>query len=118
MADQPATIADSFPALQAAFLPDRATGVDKTIQFNFSGRETGTWNMRVHDGAMDYAPKARRRVPNATQFSADSDDWLNILSGALKCGERLHGRQAQGRGRYGAGDAVPELVHPGRSLAK
>ena len=26
MADQPTSIADSFPALQAAFLPDRAAG--------------------------------------------------------------------------------------------
>jgi putative sterol carrier protein len=81
MADQPTTIADSFPALQAAFLPDRATVVDKTIQFNFSGRETGTWNMRVHDGTMDYA-QGPAQSPNAT-ISADSDDWLNILSGAL-----------------------------------
>lgn len=81
MADQPTSIADSFPALQAAFLPDRASGVDKTIQFDFTGREAGVWHMRVHDGAMDYGQSPAEN-PNAT-ISVDSDDWLSILSGAL-----------------------------------
>lgn len=81
MADQPTSIADSFPALKAAFQPDRASGVDKTIQFDFTGREAGTWNLRVHDGTVDYA-EAPAQSPNAT-ISVDSDDWLNILNGAL-----------------------------------
>ena len=81
MADQPTSIADSFPALQAAFLPDRASGVDKTIQFDFTGREAGVWHMRVHDGTMDYG-QGPAENPSAT-ISADSDDWLNILGGAL-----------------------------------
>jgi len=81
MADQPTSIADSFPALQAAFQPDRAAGLDKTLQFDFSGREPGTWTMHIHDGAMDYAQGAAQS-PNAT-IAVDSDDWLNILGGAL-----------------------------------
>jgi putative sterol carrier protein len=81
MADQPTSIAASFPALQAAFLPDRATGVDKTLQFDFSGREAGTWNMCIHDGVMEYG-QGPATNPNAT-IAVDSDDWLNILSGAL-----------------------------------
>ncbi|MGE5334150.1 MAG: SCP2 sterol-binding domain-containing protein [Nitrososphaerota archaeon] len=81
MADQPTSIADSFPALQAAFQPARAAGVDKTIQFDFSGREAGTWHMHVHDGTMDYG-QGPAQNPNAT-IGVDSDDWLSILSGAL-----------------------------------
>ncbi len=81
MADQPTTIADSFPALQAAFQPDRAAGVDKTIQFDFSGREPGTWHMHVHNDTMDYG-QGPAQNPSAT-ISVDSDDWLNILNGAL-----------------------------------
>ena len=81
MADQPTSIADSFPALHTAFLPDRAAGVDKTIQFDFTGREAGVWHMRVHDGAMDYG-QGPAENPAAT-ISVDSDDWLNILGGAL-----------------------------------
>lgn len=81
MADQPTSIAESFPALQAAFLPDRTAGLDKTLQFDFSGREPGTWTMHIHDGSMDYAQEAAQS-PNAT-IAVDSDDWLNILGGAL-----------------------------------
>ncbi len=81
MADQPTSIAESFNALKGAFKPDRAAGVDKTIQFDFTGREAGTWNVHVHDGTVEYA-QGPAQNPNAT-ISADSDDWLNILSGAL-----------------------------------
>lgn len=81
MADAPTSIAESFPALQAAFQADRASGVDKTIQFDFSGREAGTWNMHVHDGQAEYA-QGPAQNPDAT-IAVDSDDWLNVLSGAL-----------------------------------
>ena len=81
MADQANTIAASFAQLQSAFQPDKASGVNRTIQFDFSGREAGTWTLKVHDGTMEYAQGATEN-PNAT-ISVDSDDWLKVLSGEL-----------------------------------
>ena len=83
MAEQPAldTIPHSFAGLQTVFVPSRAAGVDKTIQFEFSGREPGTWAMTVRDGVLSYHEGAATN-PNAT-VSADSDDWLKILRNEL-----------------------------------
>lgn len=81
MAEQPTSIAQSFAGLQSAFLPDRAQGVDKTVQFNFTGREAGTWTARVHDGQFEYREGAAEN-PNVT-VAADSDDWLGILRGEI-----------------------------------
>ena len=79
MAEQPSldSIAGSFAALEATFQPQKATGVDQTFQFNFTGREPGTWAMTVRNGAMSYA-QGPATNPNVT-LSADSDEWLKIL---------------------------------------
>ncbi len=83
MAEQPSldSIPASFAGLQAAFLPDRARGVDKTIQFVFTGREAGSWVLVVRDGTMGYR-EGTAENPNVT-VTVDSDDWLKILRGEL-----------------------------------
>jgi len=75
------SIAGSFAGLQAAFRPEKAQGVDKVVQFDFTGREPGTWNATVRDGAFAYG-QGPAAGPNAT-VTADSDDWLKILRGEL-----------------------------------
>jgi putative sterol carrier protein len=80
LADQH-SIAGSFAGLQAAFQPDRAQGVNKTVQFDFTGREAGTWTASVHDGQFEYHEGAAEN-PNVT-VAADSDDWLAILRSEL-----------------------------------
>jgi putative sterol carrier protein len=79
VADQPSltSIPESFTGLQSTFRPDKAATVDKTIQFNFTGREAGTWTMIVRGGAMQYHEGAAD-APSAT-VTVDSDDWLKIL---------------------------------------
>ncbi len=83
MADQPSlnSIADSFAASKAAFRPDKAAGMDKTIQFDFTGREAGTWTVIVRNGTYEYQQGAADGA-NAT-VTVDSDDWLKILRGEL-----------------------------------
>lgn len=83
MADQPnfSSIPASFATLKQAFLPEKAAGVNKTAQFNFTGDEPGTWNVRVHDGTFDYGQGAAEN-PNAT-IGATSQDWLALLRGEL-----------------------------------
>ncbi len=81
MADQPATVLESFQGLQTAFLPDRASTVNKTIQFDFTGAEPGTWRLTLANGTLSYAQEAAEN-PNAT-VTVDSDDWLKLLRGEL-----------------------------------
>jgi putative sterol carrier protein len=83
MAEQPAmdTIPNSFVALQSAFLPDKAASVNRTIQFDFTGAEAGTWNIVVQNGTFAYHQGAAEN-PNAT-VTVDSEDWLKVLRGEL-----------------------------------
>lgn len=74
-------IPGSFAALQAAFLPQNAAGVTRSFQFDFSGREAGTWNATVANGAFNYA-QGPATTPDAT-IAVDSDDWLKLLKGEL-----------------------------------
>jgi putative sterol carrier protein len=76
-----ASIPDAFSTMQSAFLPERAIGVDKTIQFEFSGREAGTWTATVRNGTFAYH-QGPAENPNAT-VSVDSDTWLAILRSEL-----------------------------------
>lgn len=83
MTDQPLleTIPTSFTGLQTAFRPERAAGVNKTIQFHFTGDEPGDWNLTIRDGALTYA-EGTVESPNTTVAVA-SQDWLAILRGTL-----------------------------------
>lgn len=83
MAEQPAmdTIPNSFVALQSAFLPDKAVNVNRTLQFDFTGAEAGTWNILVQNGTFAYSQGAASN-PNAT-ITVDSSDWLKILRNEL-----------------------------------
>lgn len=81
MADQPATIPESFQGLQSAFLPDRAQSVNKVIQMDFTGAEEGTWSMTIANGTFSYM-HAPAENPNAT-VTVDSEDWLKLLRGDL-----------------------------------
>lgn len=81
MADQPTTIPESFQGLEAAFLPDRASTVNKTIQFDFTGGEPGTWRLAIANGTINYAHEAAEH-PDAT-VTVDSEDWLKLLRGEL-----------------------------------
>ena len=83
MADQPSldTIPASFAGLETAFRADRATGVDKTVQFHFTGDEPGDWNLTVRNGTLSYA-QGEADSANTTVTVA-SQDWLAILRGTL-----------------------------------
>jgi putative sterol carrier protein len=81
VADQPDSIPASFAQLQSAFQPEKAVGVNRTLQFDYSGREAGTWNLTVSNGTLQYS-EGPADSPNAT-IAVDSDDWLKILRNEL-----------------------------------
>jgi putative sterol carrier protein len=70
-------IPGSFAGLESSFLPDKAANVNQTIQFDFTGREAGTWALTVSNGTLSYQQGAASN-PNVT-IGVDSDDWLKIL---------------------------------------
>jgi alkyl sulfatase BDS1-like metallo-beta-lactamase superfamily hydrolase len=76
-----AHITSSFATMQASFRPERAAGVNKTIQFEFSGREPGAWVVTVANSALSYYQGA---TPHAdARVAVDSDVWLAILRGEM-----------------------------------
>src|SRR5262249_30637411 len=54
VADQPDNIPASFAQLQSAFQPEKAAGVNRTLQFDYTGREAGIWNLTVSNGTLQY----------------------------------------------------------------
>jgi putative sterol carrier protein len=76
-----ATIPDAFATMRSAFQPGRAQGVNKTIQFEFSGGEPGTWTATVQDGTFEYR-EGPAQGANAT-VRVSSEDWLAILRSEL-----------------------------------
>jgi putative sterol carrier protein len=75
----PNSIPDAFAAMHASFRPERTTGVRATIQFDFAGRESGTWSVTVANGSFSYH-QGPSTTPDAT-VAVDADDWLAILRG-------------------------------------
>ena len=74
-------------------------GVDKTIQFNFTGREAGSWTLTVQNGTMQYQ-QGTAQNPNAT-VTVDSDDWLRILRGELNAMSAVMGGKLKIAGDMG-----------------
>jgi alkyl sulfatase BDS1-like metallo-beta-lactamase superfamily hydrolase len=72
-----ATIPASFATMQASFRPERAGGATKTIQFDFSGREPGTWVVSIANGAYSYHQGSAQHADAIVLV--DSDLWLAIL---------------------------------------
>jgi len=67
--------------MASAFIPEKAAGLDTSIQINITGDHAGEWYLvikdqqcTVHEGM---APDARLQV------SANSDDLMNIFTGKL-----------------------------------
>jgi len=67
--------------MPGAFLPEKAQGVDATIQFKFTGAEAGDWNATIKDGKVDVA-QGIHPAPNMT-LTADSGDYVKIITGEL-----------------------------------
>ncbi len=75
------TLADLMAEMPAAFLPEKAAGMEAVVQFHFTGAETGEWNAAIKDGrcTVGQGPSPN---PSLT-LKADSGDFLRIFSGEL-----------------------------------
>lgn len=73
----PNSIKDVMDAMPGAFQPDKAAGVNATIQFNFSGDEAGNYQVKVADGKCDVS-EGTADNPTVT-INSPSDVWLKIM---------------------------------------
>jgi putative sterol carrier protein len=64
-------------AMPTAFQPDKAAGVNATIQFNFTGDETGNYAVKVGDGKCDVS-EGTADSPTVT-INSPSEVWLKIM---------------------------------------
>lgn len=77
----PLTVAELMEKMPGAFIPEKAQGVDATLQFNFTGAEAGEWHATIRDGKVDVA-RGSHPSPKMT-LTADSADYVKIFTGEL-----------------------------------
>lgn len=75
------TVAELMTRMPAAFLPEKAAGMEAVIQFHVTGEETGEWNATIRNGKCTVGQGASPN-PSLT-LAADSGDFLKIFSGEL-----------------------------------
>jgi len=77
----PLTISDLMSKMPGAFIPEKAAGLDATIQFKFTGAEPGDWYATIKDGKVNVA-QGTFAAPKMT-LTADSADYVKIFTGEL-----------------------------------
>ena len=75
------TVKETFDAMASRFRPEKAAGVNATIQYDISGDQGGTWNAVIKDGTCTVNPGAAAS-PNLT-LGMSSQDWLDMVGGKL-----------------------------------
>ena len=75
------TIETLMSKMPEAFLPEKAAGLDATIQFKFTGAEPGDWYATIKDGKVAVS-KGVFAAPKMT-LTADSADYVKIFTGEI-----------------------------------
>jgi putative sterol carrier protein len=75
------TVSDYIARISAAFVPEKAAGIDATIQLKLTGAQPGEWFMTIKDNQctvnQGMAKDAKLTV------TADGGDLVKIFSGQL-----------------------------------
>jgi putative sterol carrier protein len=77
----PLTVAELMERMPGAFIAEKAVGVDSTIQFKFTGAESGDWFATIKDGKVNVS-RGTFPSPKMT-LTADSSDYVKIFTGEL-----------------------------------
>ena len=77
----PLSISDLMSKMPGAFIPEKAAGLDATIQFKFTGAEPGDWYATIKDGKVSVA-QGIFATPKMT-LTADSADYVKIFTGEI-----------------------------------
>ncbi len=75
------TISEFITRMSAAFIPEKAAGVDATIQLKLTGSQPGEWFFTIKDNQCTFNPG----MANAARLtvSADSENFIKIFTGQL-----------------------------------
>jgi putative sterol carrier protein len=79
--DKPTTIEQLVQLMPAAFLPDKAKGVQAVIQLNLTGEGGGAWFVSIAEGKCEVSP-GTAPTPTAT-ITATAADYLAVGRGEL-----------------------------------
>jgi len=72
----PENIQEVMKGMPRVFRPDRAAGVNATIQFKFGGPEPGNWVLKIADGTCTV--EAGEADNADVTINSPSDVWLKI----------------------------------------
>lgn len=75
------TVSELFERLPAAFVPEKAAGVDAVIQFKFTGEQAGDWYVVIKDSQCSVA-QGVHPGPKLT-LSATGEDAVKVLTGEM-----------------------------------
>jgi putative sterol carrier protein len=75
------TVAELFEKMPAAFLPEKAAGVDAIIQFKFTGEQAGDWYITIKDNQCT-VNQGIGSSPKLT-LSAAGTDAVKVLTGEM-----------------------------------
>lgn len=75
------TVSDFISRMLAAFVPEKAAGIDATIQVKLTGAQPGEWFLTIKDNQCTI----NQGLANAPKLTAtaDSGDFIKIFSGQL-----------------------------------
>jgi putative sterol carrier protein len=76
------TASQILTGMQAAFMPDKAQGIDAVVQFNLTGEGAGEYYMTIKDGKIDVQPGKAAANPKMT-LTADAQDYAAIATGKM-----------------------------------
>jgi putative sterol carrier protein len=75
------TVDESFESMQKLFNPSAAANLNKTIQWNISGEQAGSWTIKIANQACELI---KGPVDKADLTLSMSDQtWLDIAEGRL-----------------------------------
>ena len=75
------TVKETFDAMASKFQPSKAAGINKTIQYDISGDQGGTWHAVIKDGSC-VVNSGPATSPDLT-LTMSGQDWLDMVGGKL-----------------------------------
>ena len=75
------TITELMERMPDAFVPEKAEGVDASIQFHFTGEEASDWYVTIKDGAC--TPSEGLVDDPTLGLTVASQDYIDMVSGKL-----------------------------------
>lgn len=74
-------VEDTFPAMQKLFNPAAAAGLNKVIQLNVTGEDTGEYALKIHNQTCELVPPGANKAD--LTLTVSDKDWIAITQGQL-----------------------------------